>query len=120
MSSENAKLNRFFIDIFSIIIFILFQIDYLLTYLGVEVFKIAKEVNPFIKYLLKMNQIKAFTIRTALLFLIIIFINIKLKDFLKEEKIKFTKLVILTVFVVLLIIFILHTIWLMKLVVNYT
>lgn len=114
IENKNKMLNEFFIDILSMFLFFAFQLDYLLTYLGVKILKIAKEINPFTDIFLNISQRIAIPIRIILVLSIIMFINFRLKHFLKINNYKTIKILIVVLSLIMLILFLLHSFWIIN------
>jgi len=111
---ENKILNEFFIDIFSVFLFFSFQLDYLLTYLGVKILKIAKEINLFTAIFLNISQKIAIPIRIILVLSIIMFINFRLKYLLRINNYKTIKILIVMLSLIILLLFSLHSFWIIN------
>ena len=117
--NKNIKLNKFFIDLFSVFVFLAFQVDYLITYLGVKVLEYAIEANPVTDVFLNMSQKKAIPIRFIVVFAIVYFINLRLKYFLKEENIRTIIILVTILAAILTIVFALHSLWIISFIMNY-
>lgn len=116
---EQKSNISYLINIFSGAIFFLFLFDYLLTYLGVVVLNVAREVNPISDILLNMKQVIAIPIRIISVLLVSVFINYRLKRIVKNNDIKLFKIAVLVITSIILIVFIVHSIWIINFIKHY-